>query len=115
MKIKQWNKPGEQWANIGRHSWNVARLIEMSRGLSVMEVDINHLNVWELYEKVTLRDIVMHMRAVLDADLQYPIILDEDGVLMDGRHRIMKAILNCETTIKVVRFDENPSPCIVGE
>lgn len=53
----------------------------------------------------------MHMAAINAADLSYPIILDEDGEIMDGRHRIMKAMLAGEKTIKAVRFDENPSPC----
>ena len=63
------------------------------------------------YEELTLRELADHMQAVLDADLSYPIILDEDGEIMDGRHRLMKAILNRESTIKAVRFDVNPSCC----
>jgi hypothetical protein len=55
--------------------------------------------------------MVMHINAVLSADLKFPIILDEDGEIMDGRHRLMKAMLNGDETIRVVRFDENPSPC----
>jgi len=80
-----------------------------------MEVPLNHLNVWHNYEKLTLREMVMHMKAVNAADLNYPIILDEDGELMDGRHRLMKAMLNGHETIKAVRFEENPSPCQVKD
>jgi hypothetical protein len=80
-----------------------------------MEVDLNHLSVWHNYEKLTLRKMVMHMKAVNDADLSYPIILDEDGEIMDGRHRIMKAILLGHKTIKAVRFEENPSPCRIDD
>jgi hypothetical protein len=47
--------------------------------------------------------------------LSHPIILDEDGVIMDGRHRVMKALLTEQKTIKVVRFDENPDPCRIDE
>ncbi|MBS0229251.1 MAG: hypothetical protein JSS23_11220 [Proteobacteria bacterium] len=62
------------------------------------------------YSKLTLREMVMHMKAVQKADLSFPIILDEDGELMDGRHRIMRAMLEGRETIKAVRFDENPTP-----
>jgi ParB-like chromosome segregation protein Spo0J len=55
--------------------------------------------------------MVMHMHAVKNADLKYPIILDEDGEIMDGRHRIMKALYLGVESIKAVRFDANPSPC----
>lgn len=80
-----------------------------------MEVPLNHLNVRHSYDKLTLRDMVMHMKAVNAADLNYPIIMDEDGELMDGRHRLMKAMLNGIDTVKVVRFEENPSPCQVKD
>ena len=80
-----------------------------------MDVPINHLSLYYSYEKLTLREMVMHMRAVNDANLDRPIILDEDGELMDGRHRLMKAMLIGLDTIKAVRFDENPSPDKVTE
>ena len=110
MKIKEWVKPHEQSCRIGRHHWNVAKLFELSRDLPVMDIPLAHLNVWCKYENLTLREMVMHMRAVMAADLSMPIILDEDGEIMDGRHRIMKALLNGEPTIKAVRFEENPTP-----
>lgn len=101
--------------NIGRHSWSVPRLFELARTLPVMDVPIDHLSVYYTYEKLTLREMVMHMRAVNAADIDKPIILDEDGELMDGRHRLMKAMLLGDKSIKVVRFDENPSPCRVDD
>ncbi len=115
MKIKNWISPQDQMCSLGRHSWSVPRLFELSRGLPVMDVPLSHLGMYYTYEKLTLRDMVMHMKAVQDADLDSPIILDEDGEIMDGRHRLMKAMLAGADTIKVVRFDENPSPCMVSD
>lgn len=111
MKINTHVNYKEQFAQVGRHYWSVPRLVELSKGFPVTEALIDHLNVWVLYERLTLRELVMHMKAVQAADLGYPIILDEDGYLMDGRHRLMKAMLIGVTHIKVVRFDENPAPC----
>jgi hypothetical protein len=73
-----------------------------------MEIPLEFLNVYNTYEKLTLREMVTHIKAVNDSDLSFPIILDEDGEIMDG---IMKAMLMGEKTIKAVRFDENPPPC----
>lgn len=115
MKIPQWYKPEQQMAKIGRHSWSVARLMTLVKPLPVMTVPLSHLNIYHQYEKLTLRDMVMHMRAVNDADLSFPIILDEDGEIMDGRHRIMKAMLTGAKTIKAVRFEENPAPDVVHD
>ena len=110
MKIKKWLSPKDQMCTLGRHSWNVARLFECARELPVMDVPINHLSIYYKYETLTLREMVMHMKAVTNSNLDHPIILDEDGELMDGRHRLMKAMLLGLDTIKAVRFDENPSP-----
>lgn len=110
MKIKPWCAPRDQSITLGRHTWAVAKLFGMARGLPVMEIPLDHLNVYQVYERLTMRELVMHMRAVQDADLSAPIILDEDGELMDGRHRIMKAMLTGAETIRAVRFEENPTP-----
>ncbi len=111
MKIKEWYKPCDQKSRIDNKTWSVSRLFELSRALPVMDVPLDHLSLWYYYERLTLREMVMHMQAVNSADLDKPIILDEDGELMDGRHRLMKAMLTGAKTIKVVRFDENPTPC----
>lgn len=104
-----------QVCTLGNHKWSVPRLVELSRDFEVMDIPLSHLNVYHVYQKLTLRDMVMHFKAVQDADMTKPIILDEDGELMDGRHRIMRALLDGAETIKAVRFDKNPNPCRVVE
>ena len=111
MKIDKWHSVGEQEARLRDQYWTVARLIMLSKDLEVFEMPLQHMNVYNTYDKLSLRKMVMHMQAVNDADMSCPIILDEDGEILDGRHRIMKALLNGYETIKAVRFDENPSPC----
>lgn len=110
MKITAWHEAKEQMCTLGRLHWCVPRLFELARELPVMDVPLDHLNVYYTYSKLSLREMVMHIKAVQAADLGYPIILDEDGELLDGRHRIMRAMLEGHKTIKAVRFDENPSP-----
>ncbi len=115
MKVPVWQDIKDQESRLGKHRWSVARLIELSKDLEVMEIPLAHLNMYNTYNKLTLREMVMHMNAVNSADLKHPIILDEDGEIMDGRHRVMKALLTEALTIKTVRFDENPSPCRIED
>jgi len=98
-------------ARLGNHEWSVSRLFELSKNLPVMNIPLEHLNIYYKYNNLTLRDLVGHIKSVNNVDLKYPIILDEDGEVMDGRHRIMKAIILNKKTIKAVRFDTNPNPC----
>lgn len=105
----------EQMCKLGQNHWSVARLVMISKDFDVFDAPLQVLNIYHQYNKLTLRDMVMHMKAVNNADLSCPIILDEDGDIMDGRHRVMRALLDGETTIKAVRFDVNPIPCRVDD
>jgi hypothetical protein len=96
-----------QCCRVGKKEWRVAGLITQAKDLPVMELPIAALAIDVVYEE-SLREMVAHMKLVTEADLETPIILDEDGVVMDGRHRIMRAILDGKETIKAVRFEKNP-------
>ena len=115
MKITNFIHPNKQMSQLGKHHWSVARLILLAKDLPVMNIPLDHLNIYHKYGDLTLRELVEHMKSVNDADLKYPIILDEDGELMDGRHRIMRAIMENKKTIKAVRFEENPTPCKIDD
>ena len=64
--------------------------------------------VWE--HVLTPRVVVEHMRRILDADLKYPIILSSDGWVMDGCHRLAKALAEGRETVTVVQFQTDPPP-----
>lgn len=112
MKIPEYYKQDDLFAHVGKHKWRCTRLFELAKKLPVMDVPLDHLNIY--YKLCTdnpcLRNFVRQMKLVMEADLRYPIILDEDGELMDGAHRICKALYLRRKTIKVVRFDVNPEP-----
>ncbi len=107
--------PDTQVAQLGKHKWHVSRLFELAKKLPVMDIPLMHINMYHEYEGLTLREMAGHIVAVNNADLAYPIILDEDGEIMDGRHRLIKAIITGKDTIKAVRFSENPSPCEIAD
>ena len=104
----------ELWKGTGdqRNSkWSVARLIALSKDLPVFEATMASIATdYTLTDSADLRDFAAHMRKVQEADLSYPILLAPNGVIMDGRHRLTKAILEGCTTIKAVRFSETPVP-----
>jgi hypothetical protein len=105
----------------GLCAWDVARLIELARDLPRERVPLAAIR--ELDEpfwcgaegqKLTCRQVVDHARLMLDCDLAHPIILSRDGRVMDGMHRVCKALLDCATEIEAVRFLEDPEPDYVG-
>ena len=110
MKIKIHKTPQDKLTySDGNKSWFVSRIIESSKDLPVQTMPIGALNIYNLHPLITsMNSFVDHIKRVLEADLKYPIILDEEGYVMDGRHRITKALLHGKETIDFVRFEETP-------
>lgn len=92
----------------GNKRWIISKLIESAKDLDPFEMPLSGLNIYGLIEISSMKDFVGHMKRVLEVDLSYPIILDDEGFIMDGRHRVAKALLEGRTTISAVRFDETP-------
>lgn len=105
--------PGER----GLDAWDVDRLIELSRELPVKVVDLASIDeidsvYWfdDRFQRPTVRKVVEHARLIEEVDLSYPIILGFDGRVMDGMHRVAKALLLGRETISAVQFDARVEP-----
>lgn len=109
VAIPKTSPPDKQTFVDGKEVWFVSRLIAASDDLPVQTMPITALNTYNLKPDIsTMNTFVDHIKRVLAADLKYPIILDDEGYVMDGRHRIAKALLHGKTTIDFVRFEETP-------
>jgi hypothetical protein len=105
----------------GLLAWDVRRLVRLSRGLPVQAVplaQIAELDFEHWYghgeARPTVRSIIEHCQLMLAADLAYPIILDSAGRVMDGMHRVSKALMQGHTHIDAVQFVLDPAPDHVG-
>jgi hypothetical protein len=100
-------------------AWDVDRLIEQSKDLPRKLVPLGAIaeldEVWSAEDRpVTWRSIVEHITLINDADLSFPIILSAGGRVMDGMHRVTKAVLERRSAIEAVQFDRDPEPDHVG-
>ncbi|HDU8491388.1 TPA: hypothetical protein RG418_002387 [Aeromonas hydrophila] len=84
----------------GLLAWDVRRLVRLSRDLPVQAValgEIAELDQVHWYghdaARPTVRSVVAHCQLMMAADLAYPILLDSAGRVMDGMHRVGKALL----------------------
>jgi hypothetical protein len=101
----------------GFDAWDVGRLITVSRDLPVHAVRVDEVGeVDAAYwfdagtAPPTVRAVVEHARLMLAADLSFPVILGPDGRVMDGMHRIARAMLEGRTEVSAVRFLALPDP-----
>src|SRR5689334_21227464 len=98
---------------------NVDRLVELSSTLQRRRVslsDIKELDeVWfGDDQQQTLRSMIEHLKLIQEADHAFPIILSASGSVIDGLHRVAKAVLQGSQQIEAVQFAEDPEPDYVG-
>lgn len=105
----------------GLLAWDVQRLVELSAGFPRRRVPLAAIRqidepCWHGPDDPapTCRNILEHARLIMTADLGYPIILSADGGVMDGMHRVLKALMQEREVIDAVRFEEDPAPDFVG-
>lgn len=97
----------------GNDYWNVMSLLDHceSKGYPIFEIPIAGLSLSGLPWDISNMDsFVYHMKRVQDTDLKHPIILDDLGQICDGNHRLAKALLKGEKTIKAIRILDMPEP-----
>lgn len=105
----------------GLRAWDVHRLIELSKNFPVKNILLSEIK--EVNETYWFQDpsqlptgvaILEHIKLMEEASLEYPIILCDKGRLMDGMHRVMKALQQGHIHIKAVQFETTPEPDFIG-
>lgn len=101
----------------GLDAWDVDRLIRLSADLPLRAVPLESIKDLDTeywfdgsWEVPTVRKVVDHLRLIQEVDPSYPIILGADGRVMDGMHRVARALLEAHTSIRAVRFAVDPEP-----
>ena len=92
--------------------YSVARLVDDSKHLKPFDLPIAGIDLsGEIWQGLNMYSLAFHCKRVRDADLRKPIILDWNGAIADGRHRIIKAIIEGKKAIKAVRITWAITPC----
>ena len=103
----------------GLLAWDVDRLVRLSSAMPSQRVPLSHIRELDRpwtgdQEQPTWTEFIQHMALVEAADLTYPIILSATGEVMDGMHRVAKAVLEGRAEIDAVQFRQDPDPDYVG-
>jgi len=105
----------------GLLAWDVRNLIARARDVPSQEIPLHEIR--ELDESFwfdqegnfpTCRSIAQHALLIENADLSHPIILDPDGRVMDGMHRVCQALNRGLPSITACRLPVLPEPDFVG-
>lgn len=97
-------------------NWDLSDIWDSSAVLEPEEFDVEML--WERYEKIycwldgdddiTHAHFLHHLERIMNADLNYPIILSEENYILDGVHRLMKCKYFGIETIYCLKFKKDP-------
>lgn len=103
----------------GLVAWDVDRLIQLTATLPRTRIPLERIReldeAWFGDDELpTWRGMIEHWRLVEAADLSFPIILSASGRVMDGMHRVVKAVWEGRHDIEAVQFAEDPAPDHVG-
>ena len=105
----------------GLLAWDVDKLIALAKGIEPEMLALDEIReLDEAYwydvggDAPTCRSIAAHVRLIADADLAYPIIVCPRGRVMDGMHRVVKALAAGHASIAACRLVALPPPDFVG-
>lgn len=106
---------------MGLLAWDVRRLILAAKQCTPFDLPLSEIReldqpFWFEHEGdlPTCRKIAEHARLIADCSLSYPIILDPAGRVMDGMHRVCRALMEDRTSISAVRLPVLPEPDFTG-
>jgi len=101
----------------GYFAWDVSRLIDLSAELPVFQLSLDKIaeldELWWFQgedDRPTPRAIGNHVRLMVQADTDFPVIVCPQGRVMDGMHRILKALTSGGDSVKAVQLPQMPDP-----
>lgn len=91
--------------------WSAKKLWEAVKDKTPQRVENRYILQQCSWNIGTLREFAEEMRNVQEVSLDYPIILDMNGYILDGAHRVVKAYLEGkDIDIVYLGDDEWPEP-----
>lgn len=91
--------------------YSVARLVDDAKDLPVFDVPVAAIALdAQIWAGSNMYGLAFHVKKCMEADLDCPILLDWNGGIADGRHRVIKALATGKRTIRARRMTWKPEP-----
>lgn len=112
-------RPQYHFRKVGEHTyiWDVRKLLALADPESVFQHPLSQIKeIDEPYwfgdssDQATCRAVMAHAAQAEAADLSYAILLCADGRIMDGMHRVMKAVAQGRDAIPARKLSKTPPP-----
>lgn len=101
--------PGFGRFTKGDMSWDMSSIFEAADSIEAYELQLSAIdlsvNPWNIDD---IDSLLYHMKRINTLDDSYPIIQDPKGFIIDGWHRVVKAIMRGDRVIKAKRLKIMP-------
>lgn len=108
--FRLWDKGSrdESVAGLGNRRWKIQDLRKAVENEPIYQVPIAFIDLasHRFDDEDGLIGFAHHMKHVLDCDTSDPIIFDQWGRILDGRHRLVKALMEGKTTIPAKKIPD---------
>jgi hypothetical protein len=111
---------GEPFVGLERdgvlYLWVTRKIWALANDLPVFDYEVASFecfdkDVWFGSQHTpTVYNVLSHYKKIEAAHFGHPIILSQDGKVLDGVHRICKAYLEGRKTLPAVKFEKDPEP-----
>ncbi len=101
----------ENTCSYGDSKWTVKTIIDAAQDCEVYDLQLAALDLDVTpWGEFSIHSMCVHSKRIDKCSLDHPIIQAPSGWILDGWHRICKAILNGDETIKAKRLKFLPEP-----
>ena len=101
---------------LGKKHWYISTILQAAKDLTPYDLQLSAIDIgvqpWSIG---SIDGFLYHAKRVEKAVLKYPVIQAPWGYIIDGWHRVSKAILEGKTTIMAVRLNVMPEPDKIDE
>ncbi len=103
---------GEENVNSwGGRVWRIRDLRAAAAGQPVFDLPLSVIPLREhSFDCPDIVEFARHVKHVNDVGLEDPVIMDEYGWIVDGRHRIVRALVEGKTTLRCVKLPAGLTP-----
>ena len=99
-----------------KYIWFTDRLWKLSQELPEFDIEVESFqeldrDCWFGTGRTpTIREVAAHCKRINQVNPGLPVVINENGRLMDGGHRLARALIEGKKTIKAVQFAQMPEP-----
>lgn len=91
--------------------WSAVRLYQYAKeqGYETFELELRGIDIGiDVWSIKTMKELIEHIDRINACSLKHPILLDDEGFICDGWHRLVKAITTGKKTITAIKIEEMP-------